>query len=825
MDRSFGDCARIVLGAGVFLMPLTAVAQDLSENAGDIIVTARRTEERLQDVPISITVYNQAQLDDRNISTTADLAIYTPSLTVNQRYGAEKANFAIRGFNQDQYTSPTVGIYFADVVGVRAQGGTASANNVGVGAFMDLQNVQVLKGPQGTLFGRNTTGGAILLVPRKPTSDFEGYVEGTIGNYDLRRVQGVINLPLAEAFKVRVSMDRQKRDGYLRNLSGIGPKDYNDLNYLAGRLSILGELTPNLENYTIASFSNSDTNGAGSRLVLCNPGAVGFAALTALSACDQIARQNARGDGLLDIDSNNPDPVQKINQWQVINTTTWEASDTITLKNIISYGEYRERDNLSLYNENFTVSNPPPDLTEFGLPPFAPGTPYNYVLLTGAPGADAAAGSTFTEELQIQGRSADGRLNYVAGGYLEFSRPLGRNSAYLQAFLNCTSPATQQCDNSLFIGSLGYNRSTAAFDNHGVFAQGTYALTDKLSLTVGGRFTFDKVVVSAEDLQYAFLPDDGGVSSITCQDTLSFQSPDGGPLPVTDAAQCRKVFTEKSSKPTWLINMDYNPDDDVLLYAKYARGYRQGGISPIGIGLETWGPETVDAFEIGAKASFRGAVHGYLNVAAFYNDFRDQQVNAGLVQPGGAGSTTIINVGSSVIKGIEVEGAVTFFDSLRLDLGYTYLDTEVKVLSVPELPADSPYEAIITSLQPGDPLPNSPKNRVTLTATYSVPLAESLGELSFGATFTHTAKQNANADSLSAPLMLRVMPATDLLNLNVNWDRAFGSPIDLAFFATNVTNQIYPVTTGGGYDAAGFGDWIMAPPRMYGFRLRYNFGR
>jgi iron complex outermembrane receptor protein len=148
-----------------------ALAQEAASNAGsgDIIVTARRTEERLQDVPISITVYNQQQLSNRNVAVATDLATYTPSLTVNQRFGPEKASFAIRGFNQEGTTAPTVGVYFADVVGIRSQSGTTGGNSVGAGAFMDLQNVQVLKGPQGTLFGRNTTGGAILLVPTKPT--------------------------------------------------------------------------------------------------------------------------------------------------------------------------------------------------------------------------------------------------------------------------------------------------------------------------------------------------------------------------------------------------------------------------------------------------------------------------------------------------------------------------------------------------------------------------------------------------------------------------------------------------------------------------------
>jgi iron complex outermembrane receptor protein len=201
-----------------------AFAQDLPARAeaaepGDIVVTARRSEERLQDVPISITVFNQEQLAQRNIVSPADLATYTPSLTINQRFGSEKSSFVIRGFTQEGGTSPSVGVYFADVVAPRAQGGTTGGNGALPGSLFDLQNVQVLKGPQGTLFGRNTTGGAVLLVPQKPTDWLEGYVEGSAGNYGMWRGQAVINLPLAETFKVRLGVDRMNRDGYLRNHS------------------------------------------------------------------------------------------------------------------------------------------------------------------------------------------------------------------------------------------------------------------------------------------------------------------------------------------------------------------------------------------------------------------------------------------------------------------------------------------------------------------------------------------------------------------------------------------------------------------------------
>src|SRR5215475_10472905 len=174
------------------------------ENLEEIIVTARRMEERLQDVPISITVLNEQALENRNVVNSQDLAAYVPSLSANTNFGTANSSFAIRGFVQDIGTAPSVGVYFADVVAPRGpSNGVSAGDGAGPGQFFDLQNVQVLKGPQGTLFGRNTTGGAVLLVPQKPTSDFDGYVEGSYGNFNMWRIQSVANLPVNDRLRIR----------------------------------------------------------------------------------------------------------------------------------------------------------------------------------------------------------------------------------------------------------------------------------------------------------------------------------------------------------------------------------------------------------------------------------------------------------------------------------------------------------------------------------------------------------------------------------------------------------------------------------------------
>lgn len=225
-------CVTTALGLACTAPAYAEESAQSAQTMADIIVTARRVEERLQDVPISITVFNQEQLAQQNVFSGKDLATYTPSLSANSRYGADFASFALRGFTQEARTTASVGVYFADVVTPRTSGAaSASGDGAGPGSMFDLQNVQVLKGPQGTLFGRNTTGGAVVLVPQRPTSKLEGYAETSYGNYDMRRLQAVVNVPVNEKLRMRAGMDWQKRDGFLKNISGVGPQDFADINY------------------------------------------------------------------------------------------------------------------------------------------------------------------------------------------------------------------------------------------------------------------------------------------------------------------------------------------------------------------------------------------------------------------------------------------------------------------------------------------------------------------------------------------------------------------------------------------------------------------
>ncbi len=827
---SFG----LLTSASAIVLAFTSSAALAQESDSDtIIVTARRSEERLQDVPISITAFNQQQLANRNVVNAGDLARYTPSLTSNGRFGAESTSFAIRGFIQEGPTSPSAAVYFADVVGPRANGGTTAGNGAGPGSFFDLQNVQVLKGPQGTLFGRNTTGGAVLLVPQKPTGRFEGYVEGSVGNYDMRRIQAVVNLPLGNTFRLRLGIDRQTRDGYLRNVSYIpgiapvGPADFADTDYTAIRASAVADLTPNLENYTIASYSISSTNGFLPKMVLAFP--------TGYRADAYNAQVAATRGNYYDVSNGNPQAHQKIEQWQIINTTTWKSSDTLTLKNIISYSEFRQAQAASIYGDNGVTA----------------GSPIHYndaINITPGPGKYNVSQSTFTEEFQLQGRLANDRFAYQAGAYLELSEPLnGFQTTYSSSFLDCVNVIQLQCTDTRGrgtsngfggnlegrIGSVMVSRSQYHFRNLGVYAQGTYKIIDTLSLTGGIRYTSDVTSGLGQPLRINFPA--ANTPLFTCANPVAVvQGPLSGnrdadsPVIQNDPSRCNLYRRVASSKPTWLIDLDFKPTDRILIYAKYARGYRQGSVNVSSYGLETWQPEKVDTYELGLKTSFNGVVRGTFNVAGFYNDFSNQQLQLGTIActtislpqcPFTAGTGAgISNAGKSRIKGIEVDTSFSPFKGFNVDVGYAYLDTKIVSISTPAVPVG--FTALVTAAA-GGPIPLTPKNKYSLTASYTLPLEDNMGRVTVAATFTHQDSQGGSVSSLSSGLYQ--LPSQDLLNLNLNWSSVAGSPADISFFVTNLTKQkFYTFTTGASF---GFDSAILNEPRMFGARLKYHFGK
>jgi iron complex outermembrane receptor protein len=230
----------------------------------------------------------------------------------------------------------------------------------------------------------------------------------------------------------------------------------------------------------------------------------------------------------------------------------------------------------------------------------------------------------------------------------------------------------------------------------------------------------------------------------------------------------------------------------------------------------------VDSYELGIKTSFYEPMHGTFNVSAFYNTLKNQQLLAVVLSSKITGAGAIVNAGKSRISGIEVETTLVPFRGLTLAIDYTYLDTKLQEIQVPTVPADSPYDlgASVPS-RVGDPLPYTAKNKVSATATYTLPLDASIGKVSAGATYSY----QSGLFSTSAGGPSGTVPAYSLVNFNLGWNSIAGSGLDAALFVTNAFDKVYRTGVAANWVNFFFENEIVGEPRMYGARIRYNFGR
>ncbi len=801
------------------MLPSTSFAQDTGLVLEEVIVTAQRREEALQDVPISMTVFDQSQLDARQINDVSDLAQYVPGLSVDTTFGRNLGSFTIRGFAREARTTAAVAVYFADAVAPRGNTSQYSGDGAGPGSFFDLQNVQVLRGPQGTLFGRNTTGGAVLLVPQRPTDEFGGYAMGGIGNYDMYRAQGVLNLPVADSLRLRFGVDHQVRDGVIENLGERGPDYFDDVNYTSFRASMVWDIADNIENYTIFTDQSSDTEGD---LPIMYDGTTASATLDFLLAGAVVAQgERFQQAGKWYAGENGSgDPGSEFDQWRVINTTRWDVTDSFTVKNIASYSSLETALTQAIFGSSWVL-------------PGSLGAPAAGKIAASATSYSPRNGLTtdhvaWSEELQFLGET--GNLTWQAGLYYEETSNDGLMGSLSASNVDCgLDPRDLQCFDALFAasglapGSLSVTPAYVEYENFGAYAQGSYSFTDQFALTLGVRYTDDKVNSYAQPYSYTLFPvDDYGDPQIArCQEGTS---PNQIPAGVTDYREiinsnyCVEKNTNSSDAPTWLVNLDYHLTDDILLYGKYVRGYRQASLNPSApTGFEAFDAEKVDMFEIGAKTEFGGPVPGRFNIAIFDNDFTDQQINVGYVANPTAGvpsTSGIINAGASTIRGAEVEATLLPHELFRIDISYGYLDTNLDQLDTVENPDPALYLLVLPQAEQGGPLPRAPEHKYSITGSYSLPLSADLGAFNIAATYSYT-------DEISVGPGRPIIDDYDIVNVNANWNSVLGSPLDLALFVTNATDEEYVINEGSQSLGA---NRRVGLPRMYGMTLRYNFG-
>ncbi len=838
-------CGTALLSGMVFMVPMAASAQTAQSaeqgqvGLAEIIVTANRREERGQDVPIAITAISPQRLEQQGINKEQDLQASVPSLVVgpNGQGSRDSQSFTLRGQGATFQASPAVVVYLNEIP---LPAGITLNQQGGPGNFVDLENMQVLAGPQGTLFGRNTTGGAVLLVPKKPSDTFGGWIKGEYGNYDRTYVEGALNIPVNEKLAVRVVGAYHDRDGYTRDV--VWNKDRDNEHWYSGRIGILFKPTETITNYTMAYGSFSKNNGAGlihrgynvdspgglADLQLCANlpvGAVGG------YSCDVYQATTAQAEALGPRKTAfSVDTFSKTETWGISNTTDIELSDELTLRNIVSYQKmkvgYRYDGDATVLQQHDVDPGrlPAPGVVTL------PGTnfPVTYLNDTSATELPRDNLRAWTEELQLQGNMLDGNLNWTVGGFYYDQRPDGPQGS--RAALYCPAVQTGTCTAS----RAEYGTSTVSKALYGQATLNFGALSpslDGLRLTGGYRQTWDHVYGFATQFNYnAALP----AGTVVCGKDSSLVVPEA-----TALADCRFSGSQRTSSPSWLVGLDYKVSSNILLYGKVSHSYKAGGFNPYAVffgqgtdpDTRTFLPEEVTSYEIGMKSDFRlGGVPFRFNVAGYTTDYKGIQRATGDFNPAtNAGGARTLNADAR-INGIEIEASVRPFPGVEVGGNFSYTDAKYKKYEYISGTGTLACNGVVAPGGVGD----SSCLDFQYVAPYiwsihvsaEQPLGNDMGTLAFFANYSHTSSQNTEAVQLPSQQPGGVLEPFGLLSVSLDWRQVAGSGFDLGLFATNLSNKLYRISNTNVYQPGGLLYWstLYGEPRMYGVRLKYSFG-
>lgn len=835
----FGHFLMSGAALGALIMPGMAFAQTDEQQAqqpqaarantgiSEIIVTANRREERAQDVPIAITALSPQRLQQQGITKAQDLQASVPSLVVgpNGQGSRESQSFTLRGQGATFQASPGVVTYMNEVPLTSA---ITLSQQGGPGNFIDIVNLQVLAGPQGTLFGRNTTGGAVLIVPKKPTSEFGGWIKGEYGNYDRKYIEGAINIPIIEdKLMIRAMGAFHDRDGYTKDV--VWNKRRDDEHWYSGRLGVQFNPTETIQNYTMLTYAKSSNNGTG----LIHKGfnisglkAVGFCSEDPINgnnikSCDiyRAATANAHELGnrktAYDIDT-----MQKTKTWGITNTTDIELSDEIKLRNIFSYQRMR----LSYrYDGDATVlqqyDNDPGKLPAPGQVTY-PGTniPISYHNSTGATESSRDNFKQITEELQLQGDMLDKKLQWTVGGFYYQQKPVGEQLA--RGITYCPAYATGFCEATFQYSSVA-SKSKALYAQASLDLGAATPSLDGLRLTAGYRYTWDTITGFATQYRPNTL-----AGTATC-------GYNGAPTTLAAAYDfCNFSAKLKTKAPTWTIGLDYKITDRVMVFGKVSHGYKAGGFNPYAVydNTRTFKPEKVTSYELGLKSDFNlGDVPFRFNASVYQLEYKGIQRATGdyNTTTGAAGARTLN--ADARIKGVEIEASVRPFTGLEIGGNFSYTDAKYKKYQYVTNQGALACNGVVG---PGGIADSSCLDFQYVSpyiwsvhASYDYDMGNT-GTLAFFVNYSHTSKQYTEAIQLPSQQPGAYLEPFGILNASIDWRNVAGSGLDLGVFGTNLTKKTYRISNIDVYQQGSLLTWstMYGEPRMYGVRATYRFG-
>lgn len=684
----------------------------------EIVVTARRQEENLQDVPIAVTVLSGDELlaqGGMKIDSIGQMAPNVHFEAAGGTSGVKSPVIFIRGMGQADFIpveDPAVGIYID---------GVYMGRNIGsVFDLVDIDRVEVLRGPQGTLFGRNTIGGAINIVSKAPTDELGGSVRVAMGDEGYWEINGTVNVPFSDQVAGRFSFFKRERDGYVDALQhddlelgnddswGVRGRitaspsdnfsidlvvDYTKNEEAPGALSTIGgvgtfngeTLTLGLPAQPFAFFHNAIYSG--------DPGSCTSAAGQATnSACYgpvwSTGDAYSSNAAFVGNDGNKINPEQDVEVRGASLTLSWDIGD-ITLKSITSYRDF----DIALFN----------DLD------FSP-----YILF--ANNHDEYVQDQLSQEIQLSGVAMDDRMSYVLGLY--YFEEEGNESIFNQI----TFPPPLSGPPDFF---FQYIDRLIDNDSKAVFGQVNYDLTEALTLTVGVRYT-----------------ESNKFFRILTQRRV-------GPL-------SNQFGALETKETTPMVSLAWNMNDDVMFYGTYSEGYRDGSYAARFTGavptpLPNYDPEFVSNIEFGMKSKLLDG-RMRLNATAFRMDYEDMQISAS--SDAVTTASTKANLGDATMTGFEIEMTALIAENFTLSINAGFLDDEIDSLK-------GVLISNLTVIGKGNELPMTPDWTFSLMAKYEMPLSSG-ALLSFRADYAVKDEYYTRAENVSETLI------DNYKNLNLN---------------------------------------------------------
>ncbi len=812
----YGLIASTALATAI-CMTAPALAQDAAapqaaqptDNGGDIIVTATRRETTLQSTPIAVSAFGQAQLDRQQVKDVTDLARFVPSLQFNQQGDQSAVLLTLRGIGNDSaYTEvadPEVAIYVDGIYSPRSQGASV--------LMYDMERVEVLRGPQGTLFGRNATVGALSLISAKPKLGvFEGNVEVVAGNYDRLGVRGAINIPVTDTLAFRVAFVTDRHDGYADfqpapDVPGINRsafvttgKKYYAADQQSGRVSMLWKPSDRFSwNLSAEGFLD---NGAPVIGLLQTPRAGTKRWSTLSDTAPDTDRYSVAVRSAMNYDITDGIQLSYIAGWSRIGGSTQTDADAGALP---PTGQVDADGNdlpLGAFGENRTLSSR-----------------YDFQ----------------SHEVQLKS-TGEQAIDWILGAYYSHEKnrirfDIDQRNGYRDG---------------TFSWAGSFIQANRQIDSRAVFGQAVWHVNDAIRVTGGLRYTSDK----KEDI--------GGrnVTFSGCPATLPADACQGGIFGAYPGATAEELVAllpgfsisnndvkGKWDKVTYLGRVDADLAEDVLGYASISTGFKSGNIQD-NAGLTD--PETLTNYEVGLKSRFLDR-RVTLNLAAYYSDFKGYQVNQAVTFRDAAGNVVrsqIVtqNADGAKAYGLEAELTANITDADRLQFSGTLQKTKLDDLeSVDGRLYDGGKASSIVQLK-GNELAHAP--RFSATASY-----EHDFEMASGATITPRFTTHYETKSWLSyfngdanPFVNANNPADNMPNRGTNgtdWDRQkayFRSDASIRFvsadksysveaFVQNIENS--KIRTGAGAFGAPRYEPVflsnLQPPRTWGVRARANF--